>query len=66
MCICLLLEEVIPSLSAKNVADKKLEQVERDERNKTVKPDDTGPTPPNSFYPCKSPVRINSYDSSNL
>lgn len=60
------LDEGIPCLSTENVADGKLQQVERNKEDDTVEPDDSSPAPATTFNFCKVPVGIDSDKGCNL
>jgi len=62
----LVFEEIKPSPTTQNIADGEFQDVKRNVGDQSVNPDNSSPSPPHSFYPCKAPIGINSYDSCNL
>lgn len=62
----LVLQKIIPSLAAENVANCKLEQIKWHVSNQTVKPDYTSPAPAAPLYTSKTPICINCYQRGYL
>lgn len=61
-----LLDNKIPGLPTQSIAYEELNEIKWDVEDDVVKPDHTGPTPPNPFNCSKTPVCINGNQSSNL
>lgn len=50
----------IPCSPTDRITDKKLDEIKWEVEDDIVKPDYSGPTPPDSFYCSETPVCINS------
>jgi hypothetical protein len=62
----LVLQEIVPGLASQHVADGELEQVERDEGDDAVEPDDARPPPPDSSDVGEPKVGPHCNQSGNL
>lgn len=62
----LIFEQIIPALSTQSISNDKLENVEWDVENDTVKPNNSSPSPSNAVDPCKPPVCVDGNHCSHL
>lgn len=61
-----ILDHVIPSLATQSISSGKLENVKRNVEDYAVNPDNSCPSPPNSFHISEAPVGVHSNQGSHL